>query len=35
MRTQKETFWKDIEKAQKDPEFIRTIYEWVRKTCSR
>ena len=26
--------WKDVEEAQKDPEFIRAIYEWVRKTCS-
>jgi len=34
MKKQKADLWKDIEEAQKDPEFIRTIYEWVRKSCS-
>jgi len=26
--------WKNVEEAQKDPEFIRAIYDWVRETSS-
>jgi len=26
--------WDDLEKAQNDPEFVRTVYEWVRECCS-
>ena len=34
MKKTKEDAWKDIEEAQKDPEFVRAVREFIKITTS-